>query len=129
MPTATTSRVRATWCLRCHRAGLREPTDQLDEECRYCGGEVKTAAFTSSTKAKAAIREHYGTARRNMVGTIAALCRTYGFIECAQHQRYFFLPREVLGGGFSLLEEGGRVEFLTSRTDRGPRALRVRTIA
>ena len=50
---------RMTWCAECGRSGLRwKPTDPVEEECRYCGGEVRVRHFPTLTQAQAGLDEH-----------------------------------------------------------------------
>ena len=41
-----------TWCDQCGKAGIRKRRDELDVECRYCGGDVRRRTLPSRLEAR-----------------------------------------------------------------------------
>ena len=41
-----------TWCDQCGKAGIRKRRDELDVECRYCGGDVRRRTLPSKLEAR-----------------------------------------------------------------------------
>lgn len=46
-----------TWCSDCCRAGLRFDGDEVDEACRYCGGDVFRRKYATLGRARRAVAE------------------------------------------------------------------------
>lgn len=54
--------------------------------------------------------------------------RGFGFIRAEDGQEVFFHRSGLMGIDFNKLAEGQQVEFQVKRTDRGPRAVDVRSL-